>query len=171
MLMTIAEQGALRIVNRHALYSAAAGLVPLPVFDLAAITGVQVKMLKDLADHYHVPYGEDMGKGLISALIGGIVPTRLAWGAAGSFIKGLPVIGSVLGMITSPAFASASTYAVGKVFIQHFESGGTFLDFDPNAVRAHFAREFDAAKQAGVGSTPMTSASEPASSSVVISAS
>jgi hypothetical protein len=29
---------------------------------------------------------------------------------------------------------------LGKVFIQHFESGGTFLTFDPMTVRAHFAR-------------------------------
>jgi uncharacterized protein (DUF697 family) len=169
--MSITEQGALRIVNRHAIYSAAAGLVPLPMFDLAAITGVQVKMLKDLADHYHVPYAEDMGKGLLSALIGGIVPTKLAWGAAGSFIKGLPLIGPVLGIFTSPAFGSASTYAVGKVFIQHFESGGTFLDFNPSAVRAHFAEEFEAAKDAGVGSTPLATAAKKTASAATISAS
>jgi uncharacterized protein (DUF697 family) len=146
MFMSLREDGALRIVKKHALYSAAAGLVPLPVFDLAAISGVQVKMLKDLADYYHVPFKEDMGKSLLTALVGGIIPTRLTWGFAGSFIKGLPVVGTLLGFFTSPAFGSASTFAVGKVFIQHFESGGTFLDFDPTSVRAHFQHEFDAAK-------------------------
>jgi uncharacterized protein (DUF697 family) len=146
MFMSLREDGALRIVKKHALYAAAAGLVPLPVFDLAAITGVQVKMLKDLADYYRTPFAEDMGKGLLTALLGGIIPTKLTWGFAGSFIKGLPVVGTLLGFFTSPAFGSASTYAVGKVFILHFESGGTLLDFDPDKVRAHFAQELAAAK-------------------------
>src|SRR5580704_6806494 len=94
--MSIREDGALRIVNRHSLYSAAAGLVPVPVFDLAAISAVQMKMLKDLADYYHIPYKDNVGKGLLSAMLGGIVPTKLTWGAAGSFIKGIPVVGSLL---------------------------------------------------------------------------
>ena len=29
--------------------------------------------------------------------------------------------------------------SVGRVFIQHFASGGTFLDFDPESVRKHFS--------------------------------
>ena len=37
-----------------------------------------------------------------------------------------------------PVIAGAA-YAVGKVFIQHFASGGTFLTFDPEKVRAHYA--------------------------------
>jgi uncharacterized protein (DUF697 family) len=157
MVMSLREEGALRIVKRHALYSAAAGLVPLPVFDLAAISGIQVKMLKELADYYRIPYREDMGKALLTALIGGIVPTKLTWGAAGSFIKGIPLVGPVLGIFTSPAFGSASTYAVGKVFIQHFASGGTFLDFDPEKVRDHFAREYQAAGSSAAAAAPVTS--------------
>jgi hypothetical protein len=51
-------------------------------------------------------------------------------------------------MVSSPAFASASTYAVGKVFIQHFATGGTFLDFDPDKVKAHFAAEVERASEA-----------------------
>src|SRR5262249_9222647 len=92
---------------------------------------------------YKIPFAEDAGKGAVSALLGGIVSTKLAWGAAGSFIKGIPVVGGLLGMFTSPAFSSASTYAVGKVFILHFESGGTLLDFDPDKVREGFKQEVE----------------------------
>ena len=45
-----------------------------------------------------------------------------------------------------PAAAGASTYAVGQVFIQHFESGGTFLDFDPDKVKAYFAEQVEKGK-------------------------
>jgi len=47
-----------------------------------------------------------------------------------------------------PAVAGASTYAVGQVFIQHFESGGTFLDFDPEKVKGYFAEQFEKGKLA-----------------------
>lgn len=153
--MSIHEESALRVVNRYSLYSAAAGLIPMPVFDMAAVTAIQLKMLKDLADLYRIRYQEDLGKGVVSALLGGIVSSKLAWGAAGSFIKGLPVVGQILGIFVSPAFASASTYAVGKVFIQHFESGGTFLDLDPDKVREHFNREYteyQSSRSTGLGS-------------------
>jgi len=35
---------------------------------------------------------------------------------------------------------------VGKVFVQHFESGGTFLSFDPEKVRSHFEEELKMGK-------------------------
>ncbi len=159
--MTIRAEGAQRLVNRHALYSAAAGLVPVPMFDLAAITGVQIKMLKDLADHYRIPFSADLGKSLVSALIGGYIPTKLTYGVAGSFIKGVPVVGQLLGLFTAPAFASASTYAVGKVFITHFESGGTLLDFDPDKVREHYQAEYQSA-HASATATPVSTGSEKA---------
>jgi hypothetical protein len=30
-----------------------------------------------------------------------------------------------------PALSAGATYIIGKVFIQHFASGGTLLDFNP----------------------------------------
>jgi hypothetical protein len=45
-----------------------------------------------------------------------------------------------------PSSSAAFTYAVGKVFLQHFASGGTFLDFDPKTVREYFAKMFDEGK-------------------------
>jgi hypothetical protein len=40
-----------------------------------------------------------------------------------------------------PVVAGGATYAIGKVFIQHFESGGTFLTFDPKAVKEFYAEQ------------------------------
>ncbi|MDE2463441.1 MAG: GTPase, partial [Alphaproteobacteria bacterium] len=45
--------------------------------------------------------------------------------------------------VTLPSLAAASTYALGKVFIQHFESGGTFLDMDPDKVSAYFKEQYE----------------------------
>lgn len=146
--MTEKEIGAMHIVNKHSLIAGGAGLVPIPLFDLAAIAGVQLLMLKKLAKHYTIPMSHDRGKAAISALLGSVVPTSLGYGAAGAIMRHIPMIGGVLGMFTTGAFATASTYAVGRVFIQHFESGGTFLDFDPSRVRAYFEEEFNKAQTA-----------------------
>jgi hypothetical protein len=32
---------------------------------------------------------------------------------------------------------------LGKVLIQHFEAGGTFLDFDPEKVKDYFKAQFE----------------------------
>lgn len=56
------------------------------------------------------------------------------------------MIGQALGLVTTPVFAWASTVAVGRVFIEHFESGGTLLDFDAEKMRHYYYRQFEAAK-------------------------
>ena len=45
-------------------------------------------------------------------------------------------------MAAMPAVNGAFSYAVGRVFIRHFESGGTFLDFDADKVRGYFNEQF-----------------------------
>ena len=39
------------------------------------------------------------------------------------------------------------TFAVGKVFVQHFESGGTFLDFDAATAKTVFREYFAEGKE------------------------
>ena len=143
--MTEKEIRAMHIANRHMLYTGGAGLIPIPLFDIAAITALQVKMLSDIAKIYHIPLAPDRGKAVVTALIGGVLPTGLGFGAVGSFMKRIPIVGPIIGVFTVSAFAAASTYAVARVFIQHFESGGTFLDFNPEEVRDHFSTEFKSA--------------------------
>lgn len=139
------EAKASAIVRSHMGWSAGAGLLPVPGLDLAAIIGVQVNMLRRVAGVYGVPFKANLAKELVGALVGG-GGAMLISGAAGSFVKGLPIVGTVAGMVTMPAVAAASTWAIGKVFIRHFESGGTFLDLDPAKARAYYAEQFAAAR-------------------------
>ncbi|OQX11853.1 MAG: hypothetical protein BWK80_44335 [Desulfobacteraceae bacterium IS3] len=130
-----------RLIRNHVLGSMGVGLIPFPVLDIVAMAGVQLNMLRRLAERYNVPFSKDMGKHLIASLLGGGLPMSVG-GTLVSFIKSIPLIGQVGGVLTMPAVTGATTYAVGKVFIQHFESGGTFLDFDPETVRAYYAEMF-----------------------------
>ena len=61
-------------------------------------------------------------------------------------MKGIPGIGSLVGMLVVPGVAAASTWAVGKVFAWHFEQGGTLANFDVEVARPRFQREFAAAR-------------------------
>ena len=114
--------------------SGAAGLVPVPVVDVAAVAGVQLQMLRRLSEIYEVPFSDNMGKSIIASLAGSVIPASTATTATiglASLVKGLPGVGTVIGALTMPVFSAGSTYIIGKVFIQHFASGGTLLDFNP----------------------------------------
>ncbi len=138
------EARAMAIVRANLGWSAGAGLLPLPGIDVAAIVGVQVKMLHSIAQVYGVPFSASLVRPLVVALLSGGGSAVLAAMAA-SLVKGVPLIGAIGGLLAMPAFASASCWATGKVFIRHFESGGTFLDFDPAKARAYYTAEFTAA--------------------------
>jgi uncharacterized protein (DUF697 family) len=137
---------AMRIVNKYVGWSTGAGLIPLPLVDLAAIAGVQLKMVQELTEFYDVPFSRSAAKSIIGAVIGSGGAYILA-APVGSLLKVVPFIGTIAGMLAEPALAAASTYALGKVFIQHFESGGTFLDLNPGAVRRYYNEEYESARK------------------------
>ncbi len=145
--MTDRETQARATVKKYMYWSIGAGLIPIPVADLAALTAIQLKMIADLAKQYDLKFSHDAGKALLGSLVGGAGAVT-GGPMAASAVKGLPLIGQAAGVATMLGVAGASTYAVGKVFIQHFESGGTFLDFDPDRVREHYAAEFEKSKTA-----------------------
>ncbi len=119
-----------------------AGLIPVPFVDLAAFTGVQLKMLDEISKIYEVEFKESRGKALVGSLLGYIIPSSISFGSIGSLLKAVPIVGLLVGGPSMALFCGASAYALGKIFIQHFESGGTFLNFDPEQVKEHFQKEF-----------------------------
>jgi uncharacterized protein (DUF697 family) len=134
------------VVKNYILGTVAAGFIPVPLADITVIAGVQLKMLHSLANVYEVKFTQDLGKSVLASLTGGVAASSVGKGLLVSLAKSIPIIGSALGAATMPAVAGASTYAVGQVFIQHFESGGTFLDFDPDKVKAYFGEQFEKGK-------------------------
>ena len=140
------EDAAEQIIKQNVLWGAGAGVLPVPLLDAAATAAVQIRMLKQLADLYQVPFREDRIKNICSSLLAGLGAPVLGGAIALSAIKFVPVVGPLVGILAFPASSAAFTYAVGKVFVQHFASGGTFLDFDPKTVREHFAKQFEEGK-------------------------
>ena len=118
------------VVKRLSLWSGAAGLIPIPLVDLAAVGGVQIEMLRRISKIYGVPFSENSGKALIAGVAGSMIPASSGVGAT-SLIKGIPGIGTAVSLLTMPTLSMGATYAIGMAFIQHFATGGTLLDFNP----------------------------------------
>jgi uncharacterized protein (DUF697 family)/CRP-like cAMP-binding protein len=128
---------AAKLVERFALWSGVAGIIPLPFVDLAAVGSVQVLMLRRISQIYGVPFSANRGKALIASLAGSMIPASSGMGAA-SITKSVPVVGTAVSAVVMPALSAGATYAIGMAFIQHFASGGTLLDFNPRQYREFF---------------------------------
>jgi uncharacterized protein (DUF697 family) len=129
------------IVKNRVMVSAGAGLIPVPLIDIAALTGIQLDMLRVLAKLYEVPFRRDIGKSIIASLVGGVGAVAMT-PTFSSLIKAIPLIGQTTGAVTMSLVGGATTYAIGKVFIQHFEAGGTLLNFNPEKVKGYFAEQY-----------------------------
>ena len=153
-----------KLVDRFSLWSGAAGLVPIPLVDIAAVGGVQIQMLRRLSEIYGVPFSDNVGKSVIASLAGSVLPASTATTAAmgvGSFVKGLPGIGTAIGAITMPVVSAGATYIIGKVFIQHFASGGTLLDFNPPDYREFIKAQKEKLSRRSAAAPPAAGSSAP----------
>ena len=61
------DQVASKLVDRFAIWSGVAGLVPLPVVDVLAVGGLQLQMLRRLSQIYGVEFSKNRGKALVAA--------------------------------------------------------------------------------------------------------
>ena len=156
------ERLAFATIRRYMWWSAGAGLVPIPIADLVAVSGVQLKMLAEISKIYGVPFQESQGKMIIGSLMGFVLPRALSFGLIGCVIKVIPGVGVLAGAPAMAMFSAAYAWALGRVFMQHFESGGTFLNFNPEAVREHFRKEFEEGRRQAAAMNTDRNAENPA---------
>lgn len=116
------------IVERHATYSAVGGILPLPIASVAGITTIIIRMVRMLSDLYGVPFERDRARAIVAGLVGGATPTGFAAVTTSTLFYAVPS-GLLLGTVVSAISAVACTRSIGRVFIEHFESGATLNDF------------------------------------------
>jgi len=119
-----------------------AGFIPVPIADLFAVSAIQLDMIRQMCKIYDIDFKETEGKAVITALTGSSL-ARLGARA----IKFIPGVGSILGGVTMAVLSGGSTYALGEVFKKHFETGGTFLDFDPSRLKKYYDEKFEKGKE------------------------
>lgn len=116
------------IVKRHSAYSAVGGIIPLPIANVASITAVIVRMVKVLSDLYGVPFERDRARAIVIGLMGGAMPTGLAAVTTSTLIYVVPG-SNLIGLAVSSLAGAACTRGIGRIFVEHFESGATLTDF------------------------------------------
>ena len=136
------EAEAEKIVHAHVMWAMGAGLMPFPLLDIAAVTAVQMDMLKQLARLYGIDYSNAVGKTFAGSLTGG------AFAHVGaSLLKFVPGIGTVLGGLSMSVMSGASTYAVGSVARAYFGAGHGFSGIDTEEAKRRYAEDFERGKQ------------------------
>lgn len=137
----IRTSNANKVIKNHMIWSMGAGFIPVPIADLFAVSAIQLDMIRQLCKVYDINFKETEGKAIITALTGSGL-ARLGARA----IKFIPGVGSILGGVTLAILSGASSYAIGEVFKKHFETGGTFLDFDPSRLKKFYNEKFEKGK-------------------------
>ncbi len=136
------EDSANSIIKNHMIWSMGAGFIPVPIADLFAVSAIQLDMIRQMCKVYDVDFKQTEGKAIITALTGSGL-ARLGARA----VKFIPGVGSILGGVTMAVLSGASTFALGEVFKKHFETGGTFLDFDPERLKKYYHEKFEKGKE------------------------
>lgn len=124
-----------QIVATYSAISAGVGIVPVAVVDIAGLATVQLVMLSKLADAYGVKYSGNLGRTILSAILGSLIPTSLKASTIG-VIRSVPVFGPLLGLVTMPAYCWSVTYAIGTVFTELFERDGDLESLDVEDTKA-----------------------------------
>ncbi|NNE93782.1 MAG: GTPase [Verrucomicrobiales bacterium] len=130
-----------RIIRNHVLWSMGAGLIPVPLADLAGVTAIQMDALKKLAELHGIDYSEATGRRFVAALAGGAAAR-----VGASVLKLLPGVGTVLGGLSMSAMSGASTYAVCQVAVKHFETHGNFLEIDLEDAKSAYHKALEKGK-------------------------
>jgi uncharacterized protein (DUF697 family) len=106
------------IVNTYTGLATAAAVIPIPVADTIAISGLQIAMVIQLGNLYDQPIGKEFAKGLLGVYAAAKVGEWIA-----SLFKGIPGIGTIGGGIAQMTIAGTVTYSLGLALISILERG------------------------------------------------
>jgi uncharacterized protein (DUF697 family) len=132
------------LIIENVFWAIGAGAIPIPIFDLFFVTAIQLKLISDLSLEYNVKFSKNRGKAIIASLTAGTSTGLLA----NHFVKSIfKIHATPVAILSLAIFGGATTYAIGQVFVRHFESGGTLLNFDSTKYKEYFAQQFKEGKK------------------------
>jgi uncharacterized protein (DUF697 family) len=129
------------IVKRYAYYGSGVGLLPVPFAEVVTVNAVQYAMIKKLAACYDLPFKDQWVKSLVSSLLSGVVSASIIYGPITNALTLMTGFGWFMRAGVSLSVSGAVTIALGKLFIDHFERGGSFSDLDIEQSKAQLKGE------------------------------
>ncbi len=127
---------AICILKNYVIAAMGIGLLPVPIVDFVALSALQMRMIHHLSELYKVPFNDHLGRSILASISGGFVSSASPRWAA-SLFKLVPGVGPFYGLVAMSSISGASTYAVGRAFINLFEQGQTLSNLD----RAHLKQD------------------------------
>ncbi|MFZ5478356.1 MAG: DUF697 domain-containing protein [Myxococcota bacterium] len=114
------------IIAAAAKRAAVAGAVPIPGADLAAVTALQVKLIRDIAEVMGVPIDKEVAVFIVGEVLSGGMRSFVRWGVgalkAAGWIPGTQIAeAAILGI--GAMVAGGTTYGVGRAAVAYFQSG------------------------------------------------
>lgn len=141
------QEDAERVVEKYVAISAGIGLVPIPLVDQIGVAALLSTMINNIGEIYEVDIVKYRVKLIIIAVLGGAHThwiSKYLIGTLVGLIPGANIIGS---LVAKPVLAGAITYAIGKLFIKHFENGGWLENFDIEKAKDEFPSVFAEGQQ------------------------
>jgi uncharacterized protein (DUF697 family) len=127
------------IIIHNVFWAVWVAFLHVPIVQEVFLLAVQLKMINELCIEYGIKFSKYRAKAIVLALLAGLGTGVLI---KTSLLKMIPLPSG----LTLTVFAGAVTYAIGKVFERHFESGGTFLDFKAEQYKTYFAQMYQEGK-------------------------
>lgn len=126
----------MRIVHRYMAVSAGAAFIPIVGADVVTLAGIHVALVKQLCEHYQIDFTDHTARNVLIALGVSVIPGTVGSMLSRRLLRVLPATGTVFGWMLMSAGSAAFSYAIGRLFIEHFEAGGTLDSFDTTRLRA-----------------------------------
>jgi len=129
------------VVRRYSQWSIPVGLIPVPVLDIAVLSALQVKMIRDLCQVYGIDFDHRFAFAVVTGLAGSSIAKVLGTYSTRQVAQYVPGVGTVFQFVIEPTLSYATTFAIGTAFIYHFDAGGKLDSFDPVAIKLYFDQQ------------------------------
>jgi uncharacterized protein (DUF697 family) len=141
------RQPAMTVVHKYCALSAGAALIPVAGVDSAVLAGLHVGVVKEVCDVYDVEFSQETAEKIVLVISGLAVPSWISSIATRRALLLVAPPARLIGMLGMSAMAVIVTYTIGRLFIQHFEQGGSLVDFDLKHLRHHVSDYVESGKQ------------------------
>jgi uncharacterized protein (DUF697 family) len=133
------------IIYRHVAWVTLGTGFPVPLLDVAVVLGFQLRMVKQLCEHYGVPFREQRVRSIVIGLLSGVATEGVAKGPFVHFVtQSIPAVNWVAAFLKAYipfklgiVVAGGATFAMGRIFAQHLSAGGT-LDEESASFTEYF---------------------------------
>ncbi len=148
---TYAEQASRRakaeqLIRHNVIIAVGCGLIPMPLVDAAGVAAIEIMMIDDLARIYGFPFPNRLALIKMFLSVVGSVGSIYVASHSRAAVTAIPLIGYLASATIYSMTNGVAVFAVGKVFQQHFESGGTLLSLDKASVKKLYRDEYQQGK-------------------------